>query len=141
MKFKHVLLAILFAVSLTSCKKNEDDSKQSKKELIESLNLSQTVWKGHYTNRHLSADIYEVNEDDIVISFSTETKGRYQVDDSVWEFGYTHNKHIVNVTTWGVSLAGEWWIVDITEDTLYLQKNMDLNDSRLLCELKLTRVY
>lgn len=146
MKFKHVLLAILFAVSLSSCKK--DEANLSKEELIESLNLNQTAWKGRYTDRNLSLDgngenVPEIYEYDITISFPTKEKGRYQVDDSeiVREFEYTHNKSIVDVTSLGVSLRGKWWIVDITEDTLYLQKNMDLNDSRLLCELRLTRVY
>ena len=138
MMTKKLLFALILVLAFISCDKDEKKL-DNKETLIENLDLFQTSWSGTYT-----AESFGFNQKNIIISFIGETTMSFSINSGSSDYNYTHDKNIINMYTESMakeSLDGNWWIIDITENSLLLHRDFDHVDPNDLDVLELTKIY
>ena len=132
---KKLLLVLISVLAFISCDKDEEKL-DNKEALIENLDLFQTNWSGMYTD--------EFNQVKIQLSFYEKGLLRCVMDsDSDAIYSYNHVSKIISLSSTyptDIDLSGSWWIVDITENYLLLQRGIDGADPNALDVLELTKV-
>ena len=135
MMIKKLLLVLISVLAFISCDKDEEKL-DNKEALIENLDLFQTNWSGMYTD--------EFNQVKIQLSFYEKGLLRCVMDsDSDAIYSYNHVSKIIYLSSTyptDIDLSGSWWIVDITENYLLLQRGIDGADPNALDVLELTKV-